>query len=484
MTMRRRLQTVRAILTLVLILVPLLSACESEGDRVYAGALKCAESLPKGGDCPPQPNHGTQQGRPNGSGEGPTAGPSPQSAAESRVYIDASESMKGYVAAPDGSFVKVVEALGYSMPGCRLYKYGFAGGQRHDASAGQATFAREIRFSQDLRKPSFYDLGFNEDDVLIKHLAAEDPPALSVILTDGVYSARNTELQSEVVKAVEEWMNEGRFFGILIFASPFDGRLYSENKRGWTEPLKVNARPFYAFVFSPTEKEFRDLRDQLAGEVEIAGSLAFPREAVTCTVTPEDKNGLEKKDGPPRHPFHLHMYNASVYGGGEQTQMSFDLRCTPAPDYPVAAFKPEPSLEAYTWQQDAFRKNERPPQFTYQFAERPAAGATVTPSPEAVGGIAPLPTPTAAARKQPNLTLTLERDVTASYSLYHLTFGLSGRALRPDIRELSTQDDAVIGEAGKTYRFYEFISSLTAMHLQNGKAKAALPPVFIAVANR
>src|ERR1700755_464247 len=188
--------------------------------------------------------------------------------------------MKGYVAAQDSSFVKVVEALGYAMPGCRLFKYGLAGGQKHDAAPGQAAFAREIRFSQDLRETSFYDLGFNEDDVLIRHLAQEDPPALSVLLTDGVYSARNTELQSEVVKAIGEWMNRGRLFCILIFASPFDGRLYSENKRGWTEPLKVNARPFYAFVFSSTEKEFRDLRDQLAGEVEIAGALAFPREVV------------------------------------------------------------------------------------------------------------------------------------------------------------------------------------------------------------
>ncbi|HEY9404745.1 MAG TPA: hypothetical protein VIQ24_18965 [Pyrinomonadaceae bacterium] len=472
----------RAILTLVLISALLLSACESEGDRVYAGALKCAESLSMGGDCPPQ--QVTKQEHPKASGDGQAVAPSPRGAVEARVYIDASESMKGYAAAADSSFVRVIEALGYTMPGCRLYKYGFAGGQRHDASAGQAAFAREIRFSQDLRKPSFYDLDFNEDDVLIKHLAGEDAPALSVLLTDGVYSARNTELQSEVVKAVEEWMNKGRFFGILIFAGPFDGRLYSENRRDWTEPVKVSARPFYAFVFSPDEKEFHELRDQLAVEVKIAGSLAFPREAVSCTVAPQDKNGLEKKDIPPRHPFHLHMYNESVYGGGEQAQMSLDLRCTPAPDYPVAAFKPEPSLEAYTWQQDTFRKNERLPQFTYQLAEQPAASATAMPSPEAGGGTAPLPTPPAATRKQSNLTLTLGRDAIAGYSLYHLTFDLSGRALRPDIRELSTQDDAVIGEAGKTYRFYEFISSLTAMHLQNGKAMAAPPPVFIAVANR
>jgi hypothetical protein len=390
--------------------------------------------------------------------------------------------MKGFVAAPDNSFVTVIEALGYAMPGCKLYKYGFPGGRKVAAAeAGQLPFAQEIRFSQELRRPTFYDLAFNEDDVLIKHLAQEATVARSVLLTDGVYSARNTELQSEVVKAIEQWLDKGRFFGILIFTSAFDGRLYSENNRAWTAPVRISARPFYAFIFSSTEKEFRELREQLQGEVKIVGSLAFPREAVSCTVVPEDKNGLEKKDVPPRNAFYLQMYNASIFAGKNQAELFFDLRCTPSADYPVAVFKPEPVLDSYAWQQNSFRKNERTPQFEHKYTEE-AVAATPSPEAEGVGAATPAPTPTAI--RKPNLKLILNRESEASYSLYHLTFNLSGRALRPSIRDLSTQDDGLISEAGKTYRFYEFISSLTTMHLQNRNAIVLPHPVFITTANK
>lgn len=483
----------RAILVVTLISIALLSACTKELDRVYAEAKQCAESIYRGGDCPPQQKQNSNQertpvtvdtGRQDAVSEG---GPTRNAAlGESRVYIDASESMKGFAAAADNSFVPVIEALGYAMPGCRLYKYGSSGGRKVAAvESGQLSFAQEIRFSQELRRPAFYDLAFNEDDVLIKHLAQEATAARSVLLTDGVYSARNTELQSEVVKAIEQWIDKGRFFGILIFTSAFDGRLYSENNRAWTEPVKVSARPFYAFIFSSTEKEFRELREQLQSEVKIVGSLAFPREAVSCTVMPEDKDGLEKKDVPPRNPFYLQMYNASLFAGKNQAEMFFDLRCTPSSDYPVAAFKPEPLLDSYTWQQNSFRKKERPPQVEYKYAEDQAA-AMPSPSPTASGeGIgAATPSQTPNARRQPNLKLILKRDGEASYSLYHLTFNLSGRALRSGIRDLSSQDDGLIGEAGKTYRFYEFISSLTTMHLQNSKAMVMPHPVFIAIANK
>lgn len=476
----------RATLTAVLVSILLLSACNGdESDRAYAAAQLCAESIAGGGECPPRPNGNANRGRADaadGASARP-AEPTPEAAApaQARVYIDASQSMRGFAAAADNSFVAVVEALGYAMPGCRLYKYGVSGA-RGGAAAEQLAFTREIRFSQELRSPAFYDLDFNEDDVLIKQLAQEDPPARSVLLTDGVYSARNTELQSEVVKAIEQWLAKGRFFGILIFRSAFDGRLYSENNRAWTEPVRVSGRPFYAFVFSPTEKGFRELKEQLGGEVKIEGTLTFPREAVSCAVAPETTAELENKDIPPASPFFLHMHGAGIFGGNDKAELRFDLRCVPSPDYPAAAFKPEPALDSYTWRQDSFRKNDAPPLFDYEYAEQAAAAATPDATPGAAGAATPTPTP--AARRRPNLKLTLNRDGGASYSLYHLKFDLSGRVLKPTIRDLSTQDDGLIGDAGKTYRFYEFISSLTTMHLSGGRAIAETPPVFIAIANK
>jgi hypothetical protein len=478
----------RVLLISLLVVAAHAAACTSEGDRVYAEARRCAESIARGDDCPAR-----QNARPGEAQPTPAAGPDTPdgtqaraaAAQEARVYIDASESMKGFVSAPDSNFVKVIEALGYAMPGCRLYKYGVGGRAAAPPADGELPYAHEIRFSQELRSPGFYNLGFNEDDVLIKHLVEEERPARSVILTDGVYSARNTELQSEVVKAIGNWMSKGRFLGILIFTSPFEGKLYSENARNWTDKVNVSARPFYAYVFSPDEKGFRELREQLSGEVKILGSLSFPGEAVTCTVRPVDQDGLEHKDVPPRSPFYLHMYGASIFGGRDQAELLFDLRCTPAPGYPVGSFKLDVTPATYTWQQDSFRKNEKAPQPSYTYAEPEPAQSGPSPTPEPAGSDGhEATTPTPGARARPNLRVKLERDGGSSHSLYHLMFNLSVKALDPEIRDLSTPDDSLTSEAGKTYRFYEFISSLTAMHLQGKGAVKLPPPVLVAVANR
>lgn len=470
----------RAVLIGLLILAPLAPAC-GDGDRVHAEAIKCAEIISRGGDCPPAQTENNNQARPGGAGaDTQAASPADAVPEESRVYIDASESMQGFASSPDNTFVRVVEALGYAMPGCRLYKYGVSRGRADAPADGTLPFAREIRFSQELRSPAFYDLGFNEDDKLINHLADEETPARSVLLTDGVYSSRDTGLQSEVVKAAGRWLSKGRFLGILIFTSAFDGRVYSENSRGWTPRVNVSARPFYAFVFTPTEQGFRDLRDRLGSEVKPAGVLAFPREAISCTVSPEDKEGLEQKESPPRSPFYLQMYDDSVFGKNERAELAFDVRCAPVADYPMTGFKLEVALDSYSWRQDSFMKDERAPQFDYEYAEPDAAVVTHTPSPQ---GAAP-PAPTPASLRRPNLKLSLSNNHASSHSLYHVIFKLSPKTLNPFVRELSTQDDSVTGEAGKTYRFYELISSLTTVHLQGREAVKLPPRVFVTVANK
>ncbi len=159
------------------------------------------------------------------------------------------------------------------------------------------------------------------------------------------------------------------------------------------------------------------------------------------------------------------------------------MRCTPSPDYPVAGFNLELALTSYSWSEDTFRKDEKPARFDYKYTEQSAPGDSPLPASETIQNGTPTPAPPA-ARRQPNLKLTLNRDNAASYSFYHLTFNLSGKTINPIIRNLSTQDDSLTGEAGRTYRFYEFISSLTTMHLQHREAISLPPPVFITVTNK
>jgi hypothetical protein len=389
--------------------------------------------------------------------------------------------MKGFAAPPNNTFVRLIESLGYSMPGCRLYKYGVSG----NASGGRSpNFATEIRFSQELRKPSFYNLDYNEDDVLFDHLLQEEGNARSVLITDGVYSARQSELQSEVVKAIDKWLKKGRYFGILIFHSPFQGNLYSENERRWVPNVNEGARPFYAFVFSPNEKGFRDLRESLRDEFKDMRSLVFPREAISCTLNPEVKPGLEYKDVPAASPFYLHAYNQSLFGPDGVAELNYEFLCAPPADYPVAEFSPELKIDSYSWQQNTFRKDARPPQFGYE--QLPGAAAkdatSPIPSPDAKQGQAAASPPPAARR--PNVRVTFQKNTGSSYSLYHLIFGLSAKTLKPEVRELSTLDDSRVSDTAKTYRFYEFISAITTVHLQNREAIRLPPPAFVMLTNK
>lgn len=481
----------RALLIGLVILLPLISACTGGGERdhVYAEAKKCAEQISKGGACsgPQAPNGNAQPGG-QGQNNQPTAKSERregESAEESRVYIDATESMKGF-ASPNSTFTRVLDSLSYAMPGCRLYKYGIRRGTQN--AGAEAQLVSETTFSQELRRPSFYDRAYNEDDLLFEQLVQEERPVRSVFVTDGVYSARQSELQSSVVTALDDWMRKGRFFGILIFHSEFEGNLYSENRRGWLEKVSVSDRPFYAFVFSPNEAGFRELKEKLSAEFDDVQSLVFPPQAIICQLHPQPKNGLIYKDAWPASPYYLQMYDGSLFGDKNSAELTCEFQCRPAQDYPVAEFGLDVTLEAYGWQQDTFKKSPNPPPFSHEYPANPGGfksnRASAQATPDASHSPAPGASSTPEPGESPKLKLTFQKDKGTSYSLYHPIFTLTVKALRPGIRSRSTEDDGERADADKTYRFYEFISALTTAHLRNKEAIKLPPELFIAIANK
>lgn len=476
--MNRELKLLLSVSLTALLVV---SACTSESDRVYAEAKKCASEISAGGNCGNQ-----QQKNTNESGNTTVEPPSDNRSAGNEyasVYLDSTQSMKGFAFNPDTNFTRVIESLSYALPGSRLYKYGLARNRGEGRPAtGQIQFAREIRFSQELRRPGFYDLAYNEDDMLFNQLADQQEPSLNVLITDGVYSARQTELQSGVVSAIDRWVKKGWFFGILIFSSPFEGDLYSENTRSWIRDVKVPARPFYAFVFSPGEKQFRDLRDKLSAEFGEIESVVFPREAVNCAMTPIVKQGLEHKDIPPASPYHLHMYNDTLFGEKNSAELAYDFQCLPTRDYPVTELDLDVSLASYSWIAGAFKKVASAPEFDYSYLATPSptppptANSSVTPSPTNAGATPPKP--------EPRLRVTFRKDSAATYTMYQLQFSVNGKSLRPSIRALTTEDDSQPNDAHKTYRLFEFISALSTIHLRSPGAVKLPPPAFVVLTNR
>ncbi|SRR6266436_214415 len=475
--------------TLALVLAGVCVACTSEKDRVYAEAKRCAEALTRSDDCSA---HIEQTGKSPAEPKATSSEKSTESKAsagdaeQSRVYIDATESMKGFVSSPNSSFAQLIESLSYAMPGARLFKYGINASARKSGAEQSDAFARQINFSQELRKTSFYDLGFNQDELLFNFLAAEEHPARSVLITDGVYSAPQSELESQVVLAINKWIKNGHFFGILGFSSPFGGNIYSENTRGWVTTNGVTIRPFYAFVFSPNEAGFRELKEKLASDFTDMVSWEFPPEAASCSLDPLLRQGLERKDLPPNSSFYLFMYGSGVFDTDNSAQFNYEFRCRPARNYPVSEFALAVNVNSFGWDGTTFRKSQAQPRDNSLYEEGVARPlASPSPAVPMSGQVAtPAPSATQKLDARSNLRLRFPRSLDAAYTLFRVSFQISSKSLQPGIRARNTEDDSQPDEAGKTFRFYEFMSALSTAHLNNSGAVRLPAPVFLALTNK
>lgn len=470
----------KIVLTCAVMLLAVLGGCDDGG--VFEKAQRCADSVVKQGACETTAtakNDADSQASPS-SEPSPTPVSSPSLLVESRVYLDASESMRGFSAPKENNrFLKLLGNIGYAMPNCRLFKYGTQTGKNGSDIADQL---QEIRFSKAFESEAFYNLQNNQDDLLINALANEEKPVRSVLITDGVYSSPGAELQSETVRAIENWLKRGRFFGILVFKSPFKGRFWSENKRNWLENANVENRPFYAFVFSPDETGFVELRDKLKLDFPDTDVVAFPREAARCEFEPQTRDFLDQRTDPPASRFYLYYYSTEIFNETNSADLFYKLNCQPAENYPVEKFVEQVNLDYYSWETDGFKENKNPPVFRIEYQSGASkTNPSDTPSP---ADAAAVQTPAASKAAPGNLKISFNKEPRNPYSLYRVTLNLSGgNNLLPKIRGLSTQDDAVQEDMDKTYRFYEFIAAVTTIHLQTGGAIKLPPPSFVVFEN-
>jgi len=376
---------------------------------------------------------------------------------EQRVYLDSTLSMKGFAQGPkSAAFHELLDAVSDAMPNCQLYKFGQKGPAPPEDFAA---LVERTSFGLELHRPEFYNLSFNPDDRLIEHLAAEGRPALSMLITDGVYSERGGSTAPPVVQAIQKWMDGGRAFGIFAFDSPFSGPFYSERTRKFLPALNVEARPFYAFVFSPTEKAFRDLEGQLKRRFPAARVILFSDGAASCSVSlPEKVKGLYSAAKPPNAPYQWQMFDEQLLAQGNPAVLKYGVRCVPVDEYPAADFSPEVSADYYRWQRDDFKPVGGTPD-GYKSRVEPAGPG------------------------QHNLVVDFPRDSGADYGFYHMKVGVEVAGLRPEIVERSTRDDSQPENASKTFRFYELVDALTRQHYRTRLAPKLASSFFVTIAN-
>lgn len=374
------------------------------------------------------------------------------------------------------AFNDLVEYLGDVMPGCRPYKYGAMASSRGAGGAGEGggLAVEAVGFGLDLHRPDFYRMTYNPDDKLIRRLTEEEHPALSVVITDGVYSEPAGATSPPVVEAIQGWIDKGRPFGLFMLRSPFDGRFfYSERARGMRPvPRTIDARPFYAFVFSPTEGPLRDLQEKLKQHFAEVQSYVFADSSVSCTPALNERlKGTYSYARPPKVPYHWHMFDSELFAAHDPAPVGYNVKCSVAPDYPVSEVRLGLAPEYYRWLGKQFEKADVPQGYRSDL-QPPGEGVAGPGGPgKQAGGAAP------------DFVVYFPRDQGGDYGLYHLRLGVTPKALRPEIAELSTRDDREPGDAGKTYRFFELMSSLTEAHFKSRLAGHTASSIFVTIQN-
>jgi hypothetical protein len=398
----------------------------------------------------------------------------PASIDEKRLYLDASLSMRGFVNPQNHSeFDQVIDGLGDLLPGCRVFKYGQSGAE---PPANASDLITPVGFGREVHEPAFYSSRFNPDDRLIDKLTNESGSVLSVLLSDGVYSEPAGSTSPPVVQAIQRWLQKGRSLGIFMFKSSFDGPFYSERSRTTSGVnVSVKARPFYAFVFSPTSEALTDLQEKLQRRFPVMRAIRFTPDAIDCQSSLNERlDGTYSYRKPPAVLYHWHMLDSDVFQGNNTVPMRYSVKCAIAPEYPVASLNVAITPAYYRWQNGKFEKSESVlTGYKSELATKSSAG---TGSQTGTSGESPT--------METGFVVHLPKDSTVPFSFYHLTLTPSVKEMKTNLGVTSTLDDRDLKDAGRTYRFNELLSAIADIHFKTTLASRTSTEIFVTLENR
>lgn len=387
--------------------------------------------------------------------------PLPSSNARAKVYLDASLSMSGYVTGePDNhtQFDVFVDKLGDYLPGGRVYKFGQGPSQELLSPAN---------FDRSIHTPAFYSLNYNPNDALIRQINSEEETALSVVVTDGVQSDDPGQGNPPVVDAIIDWLRKGGTFGIFVLRSSFQGPFYSEHARTWirngngSSRFNIGARPFYAFVLSPTTHEFNELRSKILRDFPETGVVVIGSNSVTCQVGESSNGPKPYGKGAPQW-----RWFKDLFGRNTSAQLSQQVQCKLDPEYSAGRLSLTAQVTTCHWNGSDFVPTE-------------VAAA--------IGSDAVYEQPNVSAPSTSqsfNLKLTLVPDSRSNITFYRIRSSASISDLRNDLRELNTEDDSDPKDTEKTYRLSSLIVALTEAHLKAFVREQSLPRLYLTVENK
>ena len=192
------------------------------------------------------------------------------------VYIDGSESMRGFISM-DSSYIGGTAYTNFL--------------RSFDAYArGSAEYLEWYKFGNEIQRMRgcndaikqtwFYDQSHTKLGQLVQHLSElpyEALPKSILIITDGIQSTPEGEDFREVVGSMSAWLSKGFWLDIFMLRSEFIGAVFAESQGGvrlgvysWNE---YGRRPFYVYLMSPTEDCHKQVKARLHA-IEGDSSLA------------------------------------------------------------------------------------------------------------------------------------------------------------------------------------------------------------------
>jgi hypothetical protein len=395
------------------------------------------------------------------SGDGRAIQPLASGNARARVYLDASLSMGGYVTGQldnKTTFDNFIDKLGDYLPGCRIFKFGQGDNQ---------DLLSPANFDRSIHTRGFYSLTYNPNDALIRQINSDEDVAFSVIVTDGVQSDDPGQGNPPVVEAILEWLKKGGTFGIFVLRSGFKGPFYSEHVRDWirnengSREFDIASRPFYAFVLSPTQHEFDELRVKILRDFPDTGVMVIGDNSVTCDINDSMNGPKPYGKGAPQW-----RWFKDPFGRNPKVKWDQSVECKLDPEYPASRLSLTAQMTTYPWNGNDFARSEAPA----------AAGSGVVY--EELDGIA------SPAPQSFLLKFTLVPDVRSKITFYRVRTDASLSDLRSDIRSLNTEDDSDPRDVEKTYRLSSLLIALTEAHLKAFVREHSLPRLYLTVENK
>jgi len=396
---------------------------------------------------------------------------------EQRVYVDSSWSMKGFIgdirSGTRTTLDDFIDAMPDVLPGCKVFRYGHTPGpaEKPSSSLKLADVTSAAEFNNQLHDPSLYQMTFNPDDVLLSSIVAEKRSGLSVILTDGVESDSTGKVNTVVVNSVRDWMNTGKLFAILILKSRFSGPFYSERVRNMIGEATVETRPFYAFVFSPTTREFDDLYDKIKRRFPKIRALVFSDESMQCRAELPSTGASYATEQPPDKPYYWQMLKIKdVPVSGDDPlvyKYAYEIKAT----YPVKSLgvhliaklhKWDPSLKQFQ-EEGSLLPTDKQIVVTEENSDRSGASTQTF------------------LLKTKGL---FSSDSQSDFGFYSIEQSPYIKEVSDEVVSFSTRDDSTLASADKTYRFQELVLALLDVHLKNRVVPRIVPQVHVTVASR